>query len=278
MVFPKAICNELFGALDIFHTCALLAKHGFTGIELAPFTVSDEQGRIGSRRLQEIRSAMESNGITFVGLHWLFAFPKGLHITSKDPKEQMKAKDHIRHLLDVSGALGGGNLILGSPKQRSVDDASPQEGVRRLGGFLAEVADDARAANSIICLEALPKQDTNVLNTLEEAKMMIETIGHPAIQGMFDFHNCADEVLPWDALVGDYRSIIKHVHLNRIDGSYPTMSDVEQYVPACTRLAASGFSGWISLEIFTVPEHPELVLEETAKFLRSIEEEHMQPE
>ena len=278
MEWPKAICNELFGSLDFSHTCTLLAKHGFTGIELAPFTLCDEHGRIGNRRLQEIRSAMESSGIVFAGLHWLFAFPKGLHITSKEPKVRMRVKDHVRHLLDVSGALDGGKLILGSPKQRSVDDVASQEGVKRLEGLLMEIADDARAAHSIICLEALPKHDTNVLNTLEEAKTMIETIGHPAIQGMFDFHNCADEVLPWDVLVGQYSSIIKHVHLNRIDGGFPTISDIEQYVPTFTRLATSGYSGWISLEIFTVPENPELVLEETAKFLRRMEEEHIQPE
>lgn len=275
MEWHKSICNEMFGSLDFSRTCALLSMHGFTGIELAPFTLCDERGRIGNRRLLEIRSAMETNGITFAGLHWLFAFPKGLHVTSRDPKEQMRAKDHLRHLLDVAGALGGGNLILGSPKQRSVVDVSPQEGVKRLGALLTEVADDALAAHSVICLEALSKQDTNVLNTLEESRMMVETIGHPAIQGMFDFHNCGDEVLLWEVLVEQYRSIIKHVHLNRIDGGFPLGSDIGQYLPTFAALASSGFPGWISLEIFSVPEDPELVLEETGKFLRHMEQEHM---
>jgi sugar phosphate isomerase/epimerase len=263
----RAVCNELFGKLDFTSSCALLQKHGFTGMEIAPFTISDERGTIGDATVARIKKDLVDHGLEFVGFHWLFSFPPGFETTSSDKAKQEEASAHLRHLLDVSGALGGGKLIFGSPKQRHVHDATPEEGLHRLEEFLAEIADHAQKCNSMICVEALPKKDTNVLNVLEQSQQMIKRIGKPSIQGMFDFHNCGDETLTWDRLVTTYFSIIRHIHLNDPEGNHPKPEDAYHYHNAFEALAKKRYAGWISLEIFSIPENPETVLEETSSFL-----------
>ena len=43
----------------------------------------------------------------------------------------------------------------------------------------------------------------------------------PAIQTMFDTHNAVDEVEPHAALVDKYFDVIRHVHVNEMDGGHP---------------------------------------------------------
>lgn len=266
----RAVCNEMFGNQEFAKTCGLLKTCGFEGVEIAPYTLSNVNGYFSTSTLAQIRSTLEAHELAFAGFHWLFAHPSGLHITTADPLARRKALDHLKGLLFAAGELGGGNLILGSPKQRSVSDATPEEGLRRLADFLVEAADAALEANSIICLEALPKKETNVMNTLAEARSLVERIRHPAVQSMFDFHNCGDEALGWLELVRDYQDIIRHVHINRNDGGHPLPGSEGQYRPTFKELAVQKYTGWVSLEIFTIPADPLRVLLETRDFLDAV--------
>ena len=67
-------------------------------------------------------------------------------------------------------------------------------------------------------------------------------------------------------LIEDHFSIFRHVHLNEVNGSYPGTGNSD-FLPAFKKLAEKRYSGWISLEIFHVPEDPALVLAETKRFL-----------
>jgi sugar phosphate isomerase/epimerase len=136
----RAVCNEMFGNQEFAKTCGLLKTCGFEGVEIAPYTLSNVNGYFSTSTLAQIRSTLEAHELAFAGFHWLFAHPSGLHITTADPLARRKALDHLKGLLFAAGELGGGNLILGSPKQRSVSDATPEEGLRRLADFLVEAA------------------------------------------------------------------------------------------------------------------------------------------
>lgn len=257
----------MFGSLPLKDICGLLRTYGFSGIEIAPYTISDENGHIPAKTLATIGSVLGAEGIAFAGFHWLFVHPDGLSVTSADPIVQRRTIDHLKELLDAAARLGGGNLIFGSPNQRSVCDAAPSEGRLRLEQFLGNVADYAQDAGCIICLEALPKKDTNVLNTLEEVDQVVRHLDHPAVQGMFDFHNCVDETLGWEQLVRRYAAIMCHVHINRMDGGHPVPSLAGEYLAAFEQLRAQRYERWISLEIFSMPQDPKMVLQETKEFL-----------
>ncbi len=261
----QAVCNELFGSMAFSKTCELLVKHGFSGIEIAPYTISDDSGRISPPTLRNINATLKDYGLEFAGFHWLLAPPPVLRFTAADPALRNRARAHLKHLLHAAGELGGGNLIFGSPEQRKATDVSPADGLQFFIESLQDLAETASQAHNTICLEALPKSVTNIMNTLEEVERIVHTIDHPAIQGMFDFHNCDDETLSWERLLTKYRPIIRHVHLNNNNGGNPTIADAPAYRPAFQALKNSQYSGWISLEIFTTPEDPEQILRDTSE-------------
>ena len=115
-----AVCNELFGNMPLHEAAAMTARHGFHGLELAPFTVFGDFSAEAIRRgTAEAKRVFAESGLEFAGLHWLLAKPDGLHITTPDKTLRQKSWDHLRRLIDAAAELGGGNLILGSPRQRS---------------------------------------------------------------------------------------------------------------------------------------------------------------
>ena len=265
-----AICNELFGELDFEKSCLMAAKFGFQGIEIAPFTLFDDPKNVDIKKIHKIKQILEQAGLKFVGFHWLFISPKGLHITTPDITIRKKSWYHLQRLVDISGELGRGVLVLGSPKQRNAIGISPEEALKYLKEGLSKISIYAAERNSTILIEALPKKYTNVINTLEESKQLIQSVNKIGINGMFDFHNCVDENIPWSELIENNFDIIQHVHLNGVNGSYPSTKNIN-FIPAFQKLADKKYKGWISLEIFHKPDNPELILSKTRNFLIEME-------
>jgi sugar phosphate isomerase/epimerase len=265
-----AICNELFGDMAFTDSCALLQRYGYHGIEIAPFTLFDDPGKFTSAQVAEIRRVLQDHGLEFAGLHWLFLKPKGLHFTTADETIRRRSRDHLKALVDLAGQLGGGVLVFGSPKQRHSIGIGREQATANLEEGLRSLADFAAQRNCTILLESLSPDQTDVVNTLSEAEESIGRIGHPAIRGIFDFHNCASELVSWEELIDDHFPIFAHVHLNETNGSYPGTGHSD-FLPPFRKLAEKGYAGWISLEIFHLPEDPAKVLKETRDFLDRME-------
>ncbi len=266
-----AVCNELFGKMDLEPSLELLAKKGFQGVEVAPYTIyedfSSSSLEKGLRRLQK---GLQNSGLSFVGFHWLFVKPEGLRLVSENVEERKRAWEHLHRLIDLAGELGGGVLVLGSPKQRATEGISKWKADSYFREGLAEAAERAHRRSSVILLEALSSAYTDRVNTLEEAEAYIRKINSAGLSGMFDFHNTGDETEPWELLIAKHRSIIRHVHLNNQDGTWPRSTEILQFKPAFDVLSKTHFDGWVSLEIFTVPPDPVIVLREPRQFLTEL--------
>jgi D-psicose/D-tagatose/L-ribulose 3-epimerase len=267
-----AVCNEMFGALGLDRAAAIAAAEGYGGLELAPFTLfGDFSAGAFHTGVAAARAALRASGLEFVGFHWLLVGPEGLHIACPDPAPRRKAWDHVARLVDAAAELGGGVLVLGSPKQRSsVPGSSREAATALLAEGLAGIAPRAAAASSPILLEALSSDQTDVVNTIAEARALVESIGSPGIGGMFDFHNTGDETSPWPELIGAQAPFIAHVHANEPDGSCPRRGGAD-FGPAFDALRDIHFRGWVSVEAFDLPADPAATLREGMALFRSLD-------
>jgi len=270
-----AVCNELIAGRPLVEACRLIARHGFKGIEIAPYTLADDPTRIPPIRIAELRRTIEDAGLACVGLHWLLKAPEGLHITTPDLAVRRRSWDCLRRLVDLCAGLGGGVMVLGSGRQRDACGTTPGEARVVLVEGLKNMACITEQAGVTILLEPLPSAVTDVVNTLSEAREVINAIRSPAVAGILDFHNCKEELQPWDQLVAKHFELIRHVHLNEADGYHPSpvlrsgrcRSD---FLPAFQVLLRRGYSGWVSLEIFHADDPPAEVLQETRSFLDEV--------
>src|SRR6185437_173812 len=100
-----------------------------------------------------------------------------------------------------------------------------------------------------VLAEALPVNQCDVIQTLGEAAGIVKEIASPAVRTMFDVHNAVDEAEPHDVLVDRYFDVIRHVHVNELDGKHCGAGNYD-FKPLLCKLMERGYSGWVSLEAF----------------------------
>jgi sugar phosphate isomerase/epimerase len=269
-LFRQAICNEVFENWKFPDTCKAIKRAGYSGIEIAPFTLAEEPSSITAAQRREYRDVMAGEGLQFVGLHWLMVSPKGLHVTTPDAALREKSWRHIDHLIDLCADLGSnGVMVFGSPKQRcTTGGLTREEATEHYVGGLASVAPHAAARGVTILIEALPPGQCDVVLTLDEAASLVRRIGSPAIRTMFDTHNAVDEVEPHPVLVDRHFDLIRHVHINEMDGRHPGTGDYD-FKPLFEALKVRGYQGWVSLEAFDFSFGAEKIAADSLRYIES---------
>jgi D-psicose/D-tagatose/L-ribulose 3-epimerase len=277
LTFRHSVCNEAFEKWPFAAACRAIRGIGYTGIEIAPFTLAGKPSEVTAAARREYARIMQAEGLAFVGLHWLMMSPPGLHVTSPDAEVRRRGWEHIRDLIDLCadldpGAAGerNGVMVFGSPKQRcTTGGLSRAEATRHMADGLASVAPRAAERGVTILLEALPLNQCDVVQTLEEAVQIVEEIDSPAIQTMFDVHNAIDESDPHAALIERDFAHIRHVHVNELDGRHCGAGDYD-FRPILETLNRLSYNGWISLEAFDFSYGPERLAAESLRHLESL--------
>ena len=162
-----ALCNEMFEGCSMTEVCAVAQRLGYDGIEIAPFTLAPSADEVSAEQRTETCRIVEDHGLAVVGLHWLFAGPDGLHMTTPDTVVWQRTVDYMDTLIELCADLGGDVLVLGSPKQRSLVGGQTQAGAwERTVDLFAAVLDRAEALDVTVCLEPLAPVETDFINTV----------------------------------------------------------------------------------------------------------------
>jgi sugar phosphate isomerase/epimerase len=268
--FRHAICNEAFDKWDFAEACRAIRKAGYTGIEIAPFTLAEDPQQISAAQRQEYRSIIHSEGLEFIGLHWLMVSPKGLHVTTPDDSLRARSWQHIRNLIDLCADLGpNGVMVFGSPFQRATTSGLTREqATRHYVDGLASVAPQAGERGVTVLVEALPAAQCDVVQTVDEAASIVREINHPAIRTMFDTHNAVDEVEPHETLVDRHFDLIRHVHVNEMDGRHCGTGNYD-FKPVLATLQRRNYQGWVSLEAFDFTPGAGRLANESLRYLEA---------
>jgi D-psicose/D-tagatose/L-ribulose 3-epimerase len=271
-----SICNEVFGATPFAESCAAIKRIGYEGIEISPFTLAEDPATISADRRRELRQIIAGSGLEFVGFHWLMASPKGLHVTTADRALRERSWEHVRHLIDLCAALATPGatrqpvMVFGSPQQRNaIGGMSTEEATEIFTAELARVAPRAEAAGVRILVEALPRNQSNIVNRLEEAVQVVEQIGSPAVRTMFDTHNAVDETEPHTEVIRRWFRLIEHVHVNEADGREPGTGTYD-FASILAVLRDLRYAGWISLEVFDFSRGAEAIGRGSLEYLKAL--------
>ena len=215
-MFRMGICNELFEGWPFERVCRTVRELGYTGLEIAPFTIAPKITDVGQERLREIARILGDEGLATIGLHWLLAKTEGFYLTSPDSAVRRRTADYLVALAEATVELGGGLMVLGSPKQR---DLLPGVTDAQATDYAVEVFDSIlprfAALNVDLCLEPLAPSETNFLNTCEQAMAVIQRVGHPNLKLHMDVKAQSSETgetVP--GLVEAYARDAGHVHVN----------------------------------------------------------------
>jgi D-psicose/D-tagatose/L-ribulose 3-epimerase len=255
-----ALCNEVIAPMPFPAQCQYAAKLGYDGLEIAPYTLSEEPHRMGSARIAAARAAAEDAGIVVTGLHWLLVKPIGLSISSKDEATRQRTVDVMLALVDLCAELGGKYLVHGSPQQRRLEAGETRAAaMARAQASFAAVAERAQKAGVVYCIEALAAESTPLINTLEEAAQMVSQINYSSVRTMLDCSAAGRmEKEPLGALIERWvpKGMIAHVQVNDRNRRGPGQGE-QRFAPLFAALKRNKYSGDVAVEPFDyVPDGP----------------------
>ena len=255
-----ALCNEVIAPMPFPAQCEYAAKLGYDGLEIAPYTLSEEPHRMGAARIAAARAAAEDAGIAVTGLHWLLVKPAGLSISTKDEAVRKKTIDVMLALIDTCAELGGKYLVHGSPQQRRVEAGETRAAaMERAQATFAAVAERAQKAGVVYCIEALAAESTPLINTLEEAAQMVRQIDSAAVRTMLDCSAAGRmEKESLGALLERWlpKRMIAHVQVNDRNRRGPGQGE-QRFAPIFTALKKHAYAGDVAVEPFDyVPDGP----------------------
>jgi sugar phosphate isomerase/epimerase len=263
-----AICNETFGEWPLEKALALAAECGYQGVEIAPFTIAENVNDITPKRRREIRGLAEENGLEVVGLHWLLAKTKGLHLTSPDDAVRRKTREYLAALTRFCADLGGRVLVFGSPKQRDLlPGVTRQQALGHAAEVFRSLAQVLERSGVVLALEPLAPKTTTFLTTSAEAVELMKLVDSPTCRLHLDCLAMSTEPTPIPELIERNRASVVHFHANDPNQQGPGFGKLD-FVPIFQALRRIDYSGWVSVEVFDYTPGPERLARQSIAYMK----------
>ena len=220
------------------------------GFDLAELPV-ENPGDWDPRRAAEI---LRASGL---GATVCAVMPPGRELVAADRETVAATQDYLKACVDAASTVGGGvGPVVAGPMYASVGRkwrvaaAERAELLRGLAGNLKPVAEYAVENGVRLALEPLNRFETSLINTVEQAMEVVDTVGSPALGLLLDtFHMNVEERSIPDAirLAGDR---VFHFHACANDRGPPGVDHLD-WGGIVRALRDVGYGGAVVIESFT---------------------------
>ncbi len=264
------ICNEIFKDWKIDDVFTYCARIGYDAVEIAPFTLAKYVTEIPAAERARIRASAARAGIAISGIHWVLVQADGMYVTSPEAATRERTAKYFCDLVDFCADLGGKIIVVGSPKQRNL---APEVTFEQGWAWATEVFRPAvrlgEQRGVTICFEPLPAEDTNFINTAEEAVRFTRQLASPSFQVILDVRAMSHEAKPVPQIIRESRGAFAYVHANDKNLKGPGFGDVD-FRPIAAALREVGYDGVASVEVFTFEEGPEVIATKSLEYLKKV--------
>jgi sugar phosphate isomerase/epimerase len=266
-----AICNETYGDWPLAKACDFTAECGYSGIEIAPFTLAPLATDLSPQARGEIRRTIARSGLDCVGLHWLLAKTEGFHVAHPDAGIRGRTVDYLAELARLCHDLGGRVLVFGSPKQRSLlPGVTPEQAIDHIHEVFSRLVPVLETTDTVVALEPLSPVETDVLTTAAETCRLIERIGSPHVRLHLDVKAMASEETAIPEIIVASAPHLEHFHANDVNLQGPGFGAVD-FEPIFRALDEVRYAGWVSVEVFDYAPGPERLARESIAYMSRVE-------
>ena len=266
-----AICNETFEGWDHARVCTRVAELGYTGLEVAPFTLASRITDVTSARRTELRQQADAAGVKLIGLHWLLAKTEGFHLTSQDAEVRKRTGEYLAELARAAADLGGDILVLGSPVQRNLPEGMTKEqGDELAADTISHCLPVLEQTRVFLCLEPLTTAETNYMTSAAEGVRLCRKLAHPWVKLHLDVKAMSAEGTPVPDIIRANSEFMQHFHANDPNKRGPGFGAVD-FKPIFRALKDVKYSGWVSVEVFDYSPDPDTIARESIRYMRECE-------
>jgi sugar phosphate isomerase/epimerase len=264
------ICNEIFKEWPLERGFAYAAKVGYDAVEVAPFTIANHVTEISAGRRQEIKDLAARNNIAISGIHWVLVQTEGMHVTHPDVAVRRRTSQYFGELAKFCADIGGKTIVVGSPKQRNImEGVTPEQAWDFATEVFREPVMRAEQCGVTICLEPLSPQETNFINTAEQAIKFVQQLNTPHFKIIIDVKAMSSEVKPIPQIIRESWPHFAYFHANDKNLKGPGFGDVD-FHPIAAALKEVGYNGYVSVEVFNFEEGPEAIATRSLEYLKRV--------
>ena len=259
----RLACQEhILPGDDIRRKWEFANSAGFDGIEL--LGTDDWRGR-----LDDLKSAREE-GVVFSSVCLI----SDRFIGDLDATRRREAVEHMKHLLSGIAELGGTGAVtpaafgLASKRLPPFEVPRTEEEDRRvLLDALEELGEHADEKGTLVLLEPLNRYEDHMLNRVEQAVELGQTVGRPSIKVMGDLFHMNIEEDDLGETIRRAEEQLAHVHLADSNRLQPGTGHTD-FAGAFRALRDAGFDGYMAMEC-GIRGDPKDALPEVVRHLRS---------
>jgi sugar phosphate isomerase/epimerase len=265
-----AICNETFQDWPFEKAFAYAREAGYTGVEVAPFTLASDAYAVSREQRVTVRKQIEDAGLECVGLHWLLAKTEGYYLTTPDPVIRQETGAYLAELARLCRDLDGKIMVLGSPQQRNlIDGVSHEEAMEFAAKTIRIAMPVLEDCGVTLALEPLGPAEGDFLNTAASGIELAQLVDSPNCRLHLDVKAMSTEDLPIADVIRESRDWIAHFHANDPNLLGPGMGEVE-FDDIFAALKEIGYRDWVSVEVFNYEPGIETICEESMRYMQAV--------
>lgn len=238
-------------ALPAFaHTDALgrLPEMGFAGLEVAPSRVWRDTWH-GLRRasVDAYRKAVETAGLTVIGLHSLFFDHPELGMF-RDDEIRRRTLDYLVHLSGLCRDLGGRTLIYGSRTARTRGALAPAAAHAKAVDFMGELCRRTDGHGTCFCFEPLEKEVADYINSAYESLAVANDVDSPGFGVQLDAKALVANSEAVPETFAAVRGRLVHFHANEPGLGVLGGTGKVDHAAMGDCLRGIGYTGFVSIE------------------------------
>ena len=258
---PEAVSGPF-----VFHdrfeiACTHAARHGFNAVELFPPS-ADDLDAVNLRQVLH-RNRLELAAVG-TGAGWVV---RKLTLTSPEAQIRERARQFIASIVDFAGAFGA-PAIIGSMQGRAEAGVTREQALGWLGEALEQLAPRAHACGVPLLLEPLNRYETNLLNTVEDAKRFLAPLRTRNVRLLCDLFHMNIEEWSIPQALRHAGPLLGHLHFADSNRRAVGLGHTDlKALPASLR--EIGYDGYLSAEILPLPT-PDDAARETLNAYRTL--------
>ncbi|MEE9216755.1 MAG: sugar phosphate isomerase/epimerase [Anaerolineales bacterium] len=170
-----------------------------------------------------------------------------------DPEERSRAMDELSEAIELAGRIGAeGVVFVPHFFDPLLPDLSPYRTaveleLALLGAQLKILVEAADRAKVRLFIESVYREETHLLNRLDQASSLIDSLGHDRLGIVADLFHMAHEESDIPAAILKNRAHIGHVHLADSNRKLPGQGATD-FKPILIALREISYGGWLALE------------------------------
>ncbi len=173
--------------------------------------------------------------------------PGDLKVAGPDTDTERQER-YLEEAFRRAGQLGGQIAVFGSGGARRVPDGWPREDAyTQISAFLTRCGDAAHRHGMSVVIEPLNSSECNILNSVAEALLVVEELGHPAVGVLSDLYHVTYDGQSYRE-TRNAAPMLRHVHVAGSGRRAPNAADYEYLREYFVVLKEVGYSGRISIE------------------------------